>query len=533
MLDILIKNGTIIDGTGAAPMRADVAIADGRIVEIAPVEQGGAGICAEAQTVIDASARLVTPGFVDVHGHSDFSVLVNPEAESMIRQGITTEIAGNCGAGPFPLRGAALDDEADFANRVGLQIDWTTASGYMARLESAKPAINMGFFVGHGNIRGAVIGYEDRPATSGEMAAMEREVEEAMEAGALGMSTGLIYAPGLFSEPTEIIALQSVAARHGGIYSSHVRGEGDTLLEAADEFMAIVRGADCQGQFSHLKASGPANWGKVRRVVEQIEEHNSRGGRVRFDKYPYIASSTSLASLLPSWSRDGGRDRTLDRLADPAQRERMVREAADANEGRDGWDSVLICQAGHADLEKYQGKSVADVGRDLGLDAGDAFVRLLVDGRLNTSICNFTMSQDDTDFVLLHPLGMICTDATSRAPYGPLSMDAPHPRAYGTFGRFFRDYVKERPLMRIEEGVRKATSVPCETFGLRGRGRVAEGYFADLLVINWPEFFDRSDFVQPHQYCDGIDAIIVNGALTVFAGKQTGRRAGRVLRRID
>lgn len=528
--DLLIKGGTVINGSGEAGFPADVAVTGDRITGIYPASAGGAPRLEAART-IDATGRLVTPGFVDVHSHSDFTILCNPEGESKIRQGITTEVVGNCGFSAFPLRGATLKEEQEQNRRLGVDIGWSGPAEYFERLEEARPSFNIATFVGHGNIRGSVMGFEDRPATPDDMRAMKRDVEEAMEAGALGMSTGLIYSPGMFAHAEEIIELQRVAQERGGLYASHVRGEGDTLLDAADEFMAVVEGAECQGQFSHLKACGPKNWGKVRRVLDQIEAANARGRNVRFDKYPYVASSTELASLLPRWIRDGGREATLERLEDRSLHDRVIRESEKINESREGWDTVLICEAGSEKFLPYQGWSVGNIARELGMSGGEAFLALLREGRLSTSICNFTMDQGETDTVILHPLGMVCTDASCRAPYGPLGSDCPHPRAYGTFGRFFRDYVKERQLISLEKAVAKVTSLPCETFGLRDRGRVVEGYHADLLVIDWPRYRDRAEFAKPHQYCEGIDAIVVNGVVTVEGDRQTGARGGRVLRR--
>lgn len=524
-MSILIKNGMVYDGGGAAPYQADVLVAGEVISEVRP------GLAAEADEVIDATGRIVTPGFVDVHSHSDLFILVNPNGESKIRQGITTEIVGNCGFSAFPLRGTVLKEEREANERFGLDLSWKGPADYFARLEAAKPAFNIASFVGHGNIRGSAMGFEDRVATAAEMSEMRRDVEEAMEAGALGLSTGLIYAPGMFAETGEIVELQRVAQSKGGMYASHVRGEGDTLLEAADEFMEVIEGAQCQGQFSHLKASGPRNWGKVKRVMDQISAVNDKGGNVRFDKYPYIASSTELASLLPRWVRDGGREASVERLADSKLRDRIIKESSEINEGCKGWDSVLICEAGSEKFAMYAGKSIGDIARELGMAGGELFIELLLASRLSTSICNFTMSQDETDMVILHPQGMVCTDAACRAPYGALFHDCPHPRAYGTFARFFRDYVRERKLISLEAAVAKVTSLACDTFGLKNRGRIAPGKFADILVIDFPNYRDRSDFADPHHYCEGIDAIVVNGTLTVRADKQTGNRNGHVLRR--
>lgn len=529
-IDILISNATIYDGSGGPPYEGDIAVVSDTVSDI----WRRPAIAPEALEVglkIDASGMLVMPGFIDAHGHSDFNILANPNGDSKLRQGITTEVVGNCGASAFPLRGAALQEELEANKSFEIDINWSDAAGYFDRVDSSKPAFNIVSFVGHGNIRASVTGFEDRPPRSDEMKLMIRDVEEAMDAGAIGLSTGLIYAPGIFSNSAEIIQLQKAATARGGMYSSHVRGEGDTLLEAADEFFEVVRGADAQGQFSHLKASGKRNWGKVAKIIEQIESTNAAGGCVRFDKYPYIASSTSLSSLLPRWVQAGGRDAAMKRLQDPDLREQIISESSEINEGRDGWASVIISHAGCADFEHVQGMSLAEIAATMGHTAGDTFVELLIASRLSTSICNFTMSQEETDAVLLHELGMVCTDSGCRAPYGVLSHDTPHPRAYGTFPKFFRDYVKDRPLLKIEEAVAKTTSLPCEVFGLRKRGRIEKHYYADLLVIDWAAFRDRAEFAAPHQFCSGFNAIIVNGEPTVLNGESTGRRGGRVLRR--
>ncbi len=530
MFDLIITNAMVVDGSGGKPFKGHVGLQGERVTALSNAENDSDNLeSAEAAVRIDAAGRMLTPGFVDVHGHSDMNVLANANAESKLRQGITTEIVGNCGYSAFPLRGQFLADEQESNKDIGLEINWQNVDGYLNALAAVKPAMNIASFVGHCNIRGSVMGFEDRQPTSDEMKAMRREVEIAMEAGALGLSTGLIYSPGFFADSAEVVELQKAAGK--GIYASHVRGEGDTLLEAADEFMEVVEGAGCQGQFSHLKASAPRNWGKVSKVIEQVEAINERGGNVRFDKYPYVASSTGLDSLLPRWVRDGGRDRALERLADSSLTDRIISEAAEMNEGKDGWDSVIICSAGSDAYKPYHGKSIGEIAVARGMKTGEVFIDMLLKGRMHTSIANFTMNQEETDLVLTHPLGMVCTDAGCRAPYGALHHDFPHPRAYGSFGKFFRDYVKERSLMSIEAAVAKVSALPCETFGLRNRGKIAEGYFADLLLIDWPRFEDRATFGDPHQYCTGLDAIVVNGCLTVSGEQHTGNRGGRFLRR--
>ncbi|MDD4278302.1 MAG: D-aminoacylase [Candidatus Sumerlaeales bacterium] len=532
MFDIIIKSGMVIDGTGKAPFPADVAIDKGNIVAIEPLADGGQGLpSTEAKTIIDAKDRFVMPGFIDVHGHSDINILANPNGESKIRQGITTEIISNCGDGVFPLRGEALDDVVTCNSDLNVPITWKTANEYFELIDQTKPAFNIAALVGHGTLRLASVGNDDRTPTAAELAQMVYDIDEAMEAGVLGMSTGLIYPPGLFADDHELLTLQSAVVKHGGIYASHVRGEGSSLLKAADEFERIVRKTNSQGQFSHIKASGPSNWGKVAKVITKIEEMNKDGLPVYFDKYPYIASSTSLQSLLPRWVMDGGRTKSEERLRDPSLVQKIVAESVEGNEGRDGWYSVLICQAHCEEFEKYQGKSIGEVADMLDMDAGDLFVTLLLKSGLRTSICNFTMCQEETDLALTHRLGMPGSDSGVRAPYGILSMDTPHPRAYGTFGKYFRDYVKSRRLLTFENAVHHCTDLPCQVFGLKNRGRIEKGYFADVLVMDFESYEDKATYADPHQYCTGLDAVFVNGVLTVSHGKQTGERGGRSIRK--
>jgi N-acyl-D-amino-acid deacylase len=526
--DLLITNADICDGARKPVFRGSIVVDHGIITDILPA---GTGDLPEARETIDAAGKLVTPGFVDVHSHSDLTILVDPKGESKLRQGITTEVVGNCGFSAFPLRDAILDDERISHKSLGLDFTWGTAPEYFARLERAKPAFNLATFVGHRNVRGAVMGFADRPPDAGEMRKMEREIEEAVEAGALGFSTGLIYAPGMFATTEELIRLQGAATRKGGMYASHVRGEGDRLLDAAQEFMAVVRATGCAAQYSHLKASGPRNWGKAARVIAWIEEINAGGGRVRFDKYPYTASSTELASFLPRWVADGGRDAAMARLADPGKRKQVIRELREDYGDYDPWQAVLIVKAGAKNLEQWEGSRIRDVATALGTDAEEVFLEILRQSELTAYICNFTMSQEETDLALLHPLCMVCTDGESLSTRGVLAEGSPHPRSFGSFPKFFRDYVVERPLLALEDAVAKATSLPCDTFGFRGRGRIATGFHADLLVVDRRNLADRATYAEPRAYCTGIDTVIVNGVLTLRDGEFTGRRGGRVLRR--
>lgn len=531
MLDLLIQNALVYDGRGGEPYRADIAIQGERITDVGRREGDQGAIKAEARAVIDATDLVATPGFVDVHAHSDYYIQIAPEAESKIRQGITTEICGNCGLGAFPLRGVALEEAREANEKLGLKVDWHTSAEFFERVAGVHPAINMATFVAHGNVRASVMGDADRAPTGDEMLAMKRDIEEAMDAGALGFSTGLIYAPGMFADAAELTELQRAAAKRGGIYSSHIRGEGDRLLGAAAEFFKLVREVGCQAQYSHLKASGARNWGGVEKIIREIDDLNAHGGCVRFDKYPYIASGTELAMLLPRWMRDGGRDAAVERLLDPAQRKRLIEELKEDYGEFLPWPTIMIIEAGTEAYEPYQGRRIAEIAVATGKAPEDVFVELLIQSRLHTQISSFSMSQEETDMAILHPLGMVCSDSEVRTITGPLSEGSPHPRAFGSFGKFFREYVKERKLLTMQEAVAKVTSLPCATFGFRDRGVLAPGYFADLVLLDLPAFRDLADFNDSRRYCEGVDTVVVNGILTMKGSRYTGERGGRALRR--
>ncbi|MCX7626289.1 MAG: D-aminoacylase [Candidatus Sumerlaeaceae bacterium] len=531
MFDLIIYNAKIVDGRGVSPFVGHVAIKDDEIVEIIPASTPEFPLPSSTRKAIDATGLIMTPGFIDVHGHSDLNILACPEMESKLRQGITTEIIGNCGESAFPLFGAFRQSTREELRRLDLEPRWNSAEQYFTCLEAIKPACNIASCVGHGSVRAAVMGYGDNEPTNAELGQMKREIALALQAGAIGMSTGLIYPPGIFSTVDEIAQLQCTAREYGGIYSSHIRSEGDLLLQAANEFIEIIGKTGSQGQFSHLKASGRRNWGKVQLVIDTIEEAITRGANIWWDKYPYIASSTSLASLLPKWVLAGGRDAAIERLRDKSTQLEIIAEAERANEGCDGWESVLVVDAACDEYTELQGFSIGEAARRKKVEAGELFLSLLVASELRAAICNFTMNWQETDLAILHARGMVCTDAACRAPKGVLSHDSPHPRAYGTFGAFFRRYVKEKRLLSLEEAVRKVTSFPCEVFGIKKRGRIQKGYFADLLLIEWDSFRDASDFSAPHRFCEGLRTVVVNGKITFHDGAYTGLRGGRVLRR--
>jgi N-acyl-D-amino-acid deacylase len=518
-LDLKICGGRVADGTGAPIRLADVGVCGDRVTDVGDLSAAG------AKRTIDAAGRLVCPGFIDVHSHSDSYLLLEPSAPSKIYQGVTTEVVGNCGTSAAPLLGASRlpsdwEDKA-YPGR------WSTVAEYRALLESVKPAVNVVMLAGHGKIRSAVMGYEGRPALPDEVWKMCALLERAMEEGARGLSTGLIYAPGMFAEAGEIAALAAVAARREGIYTTHMRSEGSGLLEALEETLEVARVSGVRVQVSHLKTSGRANWGLIEAALEKLNTARAAGLEVAADRYPYTASNTDLDVIFPPWAAEGGRERVLDRLHDPEIRARLRAELA-ASRPEQYWGTIVIGSTAHPDHKELQGLPLDEVARLLGLEPVDAALRLIEKDELRTSAFFFGMSEENMWRILGQPWTMIGSDASLRSPAGILSQDYPHPRAYGSFPKFLRAALDGKTVS-TEEAIRKMTSLPAAQFRLKNRGVLKPGAAADVLVIDPERLRDISTFAAPHALAEGVERLIVNGVPTLEAGALTGRRGGRVL----
>jgi N-acyl-D-amino-acid deacylase len=518
-LDLKLTGGLVADGTGSPLKRMDIGIRGGLVVEMG--ELAGA----PARRHIEADGRLVCPGFIDSHSHSDSYLLLEPSAPSKIYQGVTTEVVGNCGASAAPLMGQArLPSDWEDKPYPGR---WKTVADYRALLESVRPAVNVVMLAGHGKLRAAVMGYEARPARPDEVLGMALLLEQAMDEGAGGLSTGLIYAPGMYAAPEEIAALADVAARRNGIYTTHMRSEGARLLEAIDETLAVARVSGVRVCVSHLKTSGRANWGLLEPALEKLNAARESGLSVAADRYPYIASSTDLDVILPAWAAGGGRDAVLERLRDPVARVRLRAELLESRpEG--AWGSIVIGSTAHPDHAGLQGQPLDEVARTLGLEPVDAALRLIEKDGLRTSAFFFGMSEPNLWRILAEPWVMIGSDASIRSPNGLLSHDYPHPRAYGTFPRFLRAAL-EGKTVPVAEAIRKMTSLPAAHFRLTGRGVLRPGAAADVLMLNTAKVRDVSTFAAPHALAEGVDLVVVNGVVTLESGVLTGARAGRVL----
>jgi N-acyl-D-amino-acid deacylase len=531
MFDLILAGGTVIDGTrGARPVRADVGVSRSRITAVCDL---GA---AEAVERIDATGCLVTPGFIDAHSHSDTYLLLEPDAPSKVAQGITTEVVGQCGGSGVP----ALDDiclASDWAGMVYPQLaggggrrrpcdepgpTWRTVAEYRALWDQVRPAVNAKLYIGHNTLRKGVMGYAPRPADAGETARMIRNLEQALDEGASGLSTGLVYQPGKFALPGEVLALASAAAARGAGYATHMRSEGDGLLEALDEVLDLARATGIRTQISHLKTAHPRNWHKLDAALDRIERARASGLSVHADRYPYTFGATELDLVLPGWASDGGPAVILRILDDPEARARVVTEL-DAAET--DWSGVIVGGCYSLSSQAYCGMSMADAARQRGETPGTTAVWLIREGRAKTGAFFGGMSEDNLRRIYRQPWVMVGSDASLRAPHGVLGADHPHPRAYGAMPRFFRMAVDEG-LMDAAEAIHRMTGLAAEAFGLADRGRVATGWCADLAVWDAAAFASAATYGTPHRFASGMRQVVVNGAITFDNGRFTGRRNG-------
>lgn len=515
MYDLVFRNARILDGTGAPWYRGDVAVKDGRIAKVGVVETKG-------REEVDCTGNYLCPGFIDAHSHSDQALVTTPTADSKVMQGVTLEVIGQCGASAAP-RGMSPDEEDEDGDDT-LTPSWTDMGSYLDLLETNGVSVNVAALVGHGSVRRQVMGSLMRAPTTDEMNLMKRLVAQAMDQGAWGISTGLIYVPGVYAGTEEIIELAKAVSSRRGVYFTHMRNEGPNLLEAIEEALRIGREADIPVQISHFKAAGKANWGKVMEGIEMIERARRSGLDVTADQYPYIASSTGLGAFIPSWVWEGGREAALDRMRDPAERRRII----DAIAGRDIWSNLVVANVSSVLDADFVGKSVADIAGILAVSPEEACLGLLERNLGIVQIVNFAMSEDDVKTVMRQPWVMVGSDA--RALKKETAKGQPHPRSYGTFARILGKYVREEKTLRLEEAVRKMTSLPAMRLGLQDRGLVREGMWADLVLFDADEIADVATYTDPHQYAKGILRVLVNGVAVVKDGKHTGKRPGKVLR---
>jgi N-acyl-D-amino-acid deacylase len=529
LFDVVVRNGHIIDGTGSPWYAADLAIQNGRIARIGKLSD------ARARRVIDAKGLLVTPGFIDMLGQSELSLLVNPHVPSKIFQGITTEITGEGGSAAPETPKLIFSDASSFAH-YGLKDDWFTFREFFARLEKQGIGINFASYVGATQVRRAVIGDDYRDPTAAELQQMKDLVRQGMQDGAVGLSTALQYAPAPAAKTPELIALASVAAQYGGIYATHMRSEGDTIDDALDEAFRIGREAHIPVEIWHLKAAGKANWGRMPEIVQRIDNARAAGIDVAADTYAYPAWFNSFSAFIPPWAHDGGDDKMIQRLKDPATRARIRKDMLSKNSTWDnewqeipGPEAILVSVVQSPKLLPLQGKTIAQIAKDRNKDAIDTICDLLIDDP-GMSVAVFAMSEPDIELALKQPWTSIDNDSQGTSPTGILGKEHPHPRAYGTFPRILRKYVREDHLLTLPDAIRKFSSLPAGRMRLADRGVIKEGMWADIDIFDPAKITDRATFENPNQLSAGMEFVLVNGVPVIAEGEMTNQLPGKVLR---
>lgn len=539
--DTLIKRGRIVDGTGSPWQKADIGISQGHFSEIGKIHTE------QAEQVIDADELAVTPGFVDIHAHSDYSLLADPRAESAIAQGITTNFNGQCGISPAPAIGGAIDPIKRSLGEYGLDLKWSSVDEYLTYLESIKPSINVATLVGHGVIRASVMGYANRPPSSEELKRMKDLLRKSMQEGCYGLSTGLVYPPGIYAATDELIELCKVLAEYGGLYATHVRGQGDQFLDAVAEAIEVGEKAKVPVQLSH-HSPNPGNFGKTKITMENVRQARERGVDVTCDLHSFHWGSTTLTVVLPPWAHEGGREKMLKRLRDGNAREKLKKDisgnldwprVSPAIHARAGsWDKILIEEAQNRD---FTGKSILGIAEERSQDPFETLFDVLIEEKGQVSCIYEAYSEEDRRNVLSTPWSMISTDGSAIAPHGPTARGKPHPKSYGTFPMIFRKYVRGESrsdltgdiggkILTLEEAVRKMTSMPASRIGLHDRGIVKPGFWADTVIFDPQKIADKGTYFEGDLFPEGIEYVLVNGAVTMEKGKHAGAAAGQVLR---
>jgi N-acyl-D-amino-acid deacylase len=528
--DLAILNGRVVDGAGNPWYKADIGVVAGRIKSIGRLD-------GSAKKRIDAEGLVVTPGFIDIHSHSDLQLLINPLAESKIRQGVTTEVIGNCGSSPAPLSRQTREEAQKYAGEWAKKIDWDWLSfdEFLRKLQRSGVALNVAPLVGNVPIRTMVMGFAAKKPTPSQLSKMKALTAKCMEEGAFGLSTGLIYSPSCYAKTPEIIELCKVAAKYGGIYASHIRGEGDPLVSSVREAITIGKEAKIPVEIAHHKAAGKRNWGKVTKTLSMIQDARDHGVDVTCDVYPYTAGATGLDAGIPSWAHEGGTAKLIERLESPKTRARIRREI---QRGIPGWEN-LIGTAGPENIQitssekhpNYQGKRISELAKAKRKDSLNFIFDLLIEEKSRIGIVLFMINENDMRKVLSSPFVMVGSDAGAQAPYGVLGKAKPHPRSYGTFVRVLGRLSREEGLLTLPEAIRKMTSLPARKMGLWNRGLVRVGNWADLVVFDEDTVGDKATYTNPHQYPEGIKYVIVNGKTVIEGKRHTKALPGKVLRR--
>jgi N-acyl-D-amino-acid deacylase len=526
MFDLVISGGHVLDGTGAPAFGADVGVSGGRITALGDLSAASPG------SRLDARGRVVCPGFIDMHAHSDLTLLVAPSGPSKLQQGVTTEVNGNCGFSPAPLNATSAETVirlhgffGSFVAQLGWQ--WRSFEDYFARLERDGLSHNVVQLVGHATVRITAMGMQQRPPTAEELDHMRTLVRQAMRDGCFGMSSGLVTPPSVYADTDELADLATVVAEEGGIYASHIRGEGHSLVRATAEALEVGERAGAPVQISHHKATFRPYWGRIRQAVQLSEWAADRGQDVGFDVYPYTAGSANLTQIIPDWAHEGGLERLLERLQQPDTHDR-IRQGVEEQDRQ--WDQTFVAWVPATADGRIQGQSIATIAEMRGLDPIETLFGVLLESDGQAAMVHFVMAEEDVRFVMRHPLSMFGSDGFGLSPDGVLGEGQPHPRCYGTYPRVLGHYVRDERVLDLEAAVRKASFVPAARLGLRHKGRVQVGADADLVVFDPTSITDQATYEQPHRFPTGIDYVLVGGQVAVDHGQITPSRAGRVLR---
>ena len=534
--DLVIHNGRIIDGTGSPWYAADLGIRNGKIAAIGRLEGAASGRLPgmPARRTIDARGMVVAPGFIDMLGQSEMTILVNPHLPSKIYQGITTEITGE-GSSIAPLTDSLVKDRLSYQH-YGIEPTWRTFRDYFARLRKQGMGINLASYVGATQVRRVVIGDDNRPPTPAELDRMKALVRDAMHDGAVGVSSSLQYAPAMYASTEELIALAAESAKLGGVYASHIRDEGNATMPALDEAIRIGRGAHTPVEIWHLKAAGKDNWGRMPEIVARIEQARKSGVDVSANTYAYTAFFNTFSAIIPPWAHDGGDAKLIERLKDPAMRARIRKDLETRNsDWNNEWqevsgpESIIVSAVQNPKLLPLQGKTIAEIAKLWGKDPIDTVFDLLIEDQAFTSVAMFAMSEPDVVLALQQPWVSICNDSQGTAPDGLLGKEHPHPRAYGTFPHILRTYVRDQKKLTLEDAIRKFTALPAERMRLADRGVLKLGMWADIVIFDPETIHDVATFDKPNQLSEGMRLVMVNGVPVVDEGKMTNALPGKVL----
>lgn len=530
MFDVLIRNGKIIDGTGSPWYSADIGIRNSHVVAIGDLSH------AWAKKTIDAKGMVIAPGFIDMLGQSEMTIMVNPHLPSKIYQGITTEITGE-GGSIAPLNDRIVKADHVTYEHYGITPDWRTFAQYFARLEKQGIGINIASYVGATQVRRVVLGDDDVKPTAAQLDQMKALVRQAMEQGAVGVSTSLQYAPAPYASTEELIALASEASKFGGIYATHMRTEGDAIISAIDEAVRIGREGHLPVEIWHLKAAGKHNWGRMPEIAEHIQQARDSGVDITADTYAYPAWFNSFSAFIPPWAHDGGDAKLVERLKDPATRARIRKDMESTSSNWDnewqevpGPDGILISVVHNPELLPLQGKTLAAIAKMWNEDPIDALCDILIKDDAFTEVAVFAMSEPDVELALKQPWTSICNDSQGTATDGILGKEHPHPRAYGTFPRILRKFVREDKLLTLPEAIRKFSALPAQKMRLADRGVIKAGMWADIVIFDPETVRDKATFEEPNQLSEGMEYVLVNGTPVIENGKMTNALPGRVLR---